>query len=130
MYNTTADPDRGLGKAAIRRIQCACDSCVAELSVPWVPGKSAREQNRYKVNNDCKYWIMFEGTHDWSIITCKEIKDGLDSDSEDLENAIVIKYADSTRETLVPGNIGAFLTKDENTDGYYIVTWTSSVYAL
>ena len=33
-------------------------------------------------------------------------------------------------ETLVPGNIGAFLTEDENTDGYYIVTWTSSVYTL
>ena len=56
--------------------------------------------------------------------------EGRDSDSEDLERAILIKYADSMSETLFPGNVGAFLTEDEDTDGYYIVTWTSSPYTL
>ena len=84
----------------------------------------------YKVNKDCKYWIIFKGTNDWKIITCKDIKDGPDSDSEDLENVILIKYADSMSETLVTGNIGAFLTEDGKTDGYYIITWISLVYTL
>ena len=55
---------------------------------------------------------------------------GPDSDSEDLEKAILIKYADSMSEKLAPGNVGAFLTEDEDTDGYYIVTWTSFPYTL
>ena len=42
MYNIRSDPDLGFGKAAIGRIQCACNSCVAKISVPRVPGKSAR----------------------------------------------------------------------------------------
>ena len=130
MYNIRADPDLGFGKAAIRRIPCACNSCVAQLSIPWVPGKSATEQDRYKVNKHCKYWSIFEGTNDWQIITCKEVMSGPDSDSEDLEKAILIKYADSMSETLIPGNVGAFLTEDEDTDGYYIVTWTSFPYTL
>ena len=33
-------------------------------------------------------------------------------------------------ETLVPGNVGAFLTEDEDTDSYYIITWTSFPYIL
>ena len=85
MYNIRADPDLGFGKAAIRRIPCACNSCVAQLSIPWVPGKSATEQDRYKVNKHCKYWSIFEGTNDWNIITCKEVMSGPDSDSEDLK---------------------------------------------
>ena len=79
MYNIRADPDLGFGKAAIRRIPCACNTCVAQLSIPWVPGKSATEQDRYKVNKHCKYWSIFEGTNDWNIITCKEVMKGPDS---------------------------------------------------
>ena len=47
-----------------------------------------------------------------------------------LFRAILIKYSDSMSETLVPGNVGAFLTEDEDIEGYYIVMWTSSPYRL
>ena len=55
MYNIRADPDLGFGKATIRRILCAYNSCVAHLLVLWVPDESATEEYRYKVNKDCKY---------------------------------------------------------------------------
>ena len=130
MYNIRADPDLGFGKVAIRRIPCACNSCVGQLKNPWVPGKSAEEQDRYMVNKNCKYWSIFEGTNDWKIITCKEVKNSPRDECKDLEQAVLIKYADRMSETLAEGNIGAFLTEANDTDGYYIVTWTSTPYTL
>ena len=33
MYNIRCDPDLGLGKAAVRRIACACLFCIEQINV-------------------------------------------------------------------------------------------------
>ena len=35
MYNIRCDPDLGVGKAAVRRIPCACLFCIEQLNLSW-----------------------------------------------------------------------------------------------
>ena len=55
MYNFRCDPDLGIGKAACRRIPCACLSCLGILNTLW--GKRNRKQRA-----TCIYWRNFKDT--------------------------------------------------------------------
>ena len=49
-YNIRCDPDLGVGRAAIRRIPCCCDSCMESFQSTWIPGTEVEEQPRYMEN--------------------------------------------------------------------------------
>ena len=49
-YNLHVDPDLGVGKAALRRIPCACVACEVHRKRPWVPGVEAKDQPRFEQN--------------------------------------------------------------------------------
>ena len=69
MYNIRCDPDLGVGKAAVRRIPCACLFCIEQLNLPWDKNKEDTNQRRYGINKECLNWNIFEGLNDWNIIT-------------------------------------------------------------
>ena len=50
MYNFRCDPDLGIGKAACRRIPCACMTCLELLETPWAKELDDQSQPRYKIN--------------------------------------------------------------------------------
>ena len=53
MYNIRCDPDLGLGKAAVRRIPCACLFCIEQPNLPWDKKKEDTNQRRYGINKQC-----------------------------------------------------------------------------
>jgi hypothetical protein len=68
-YNIRADPDLGLGVVALRRIPCACQGCLLQLSQPWKVGVPPSEQPRYaEGNHKCERWHIFHGLNDWHIL--------------------------------------------------------------
>ena len=50
----------GKGKAAARRIPCACDACLAQLDAPWKPGVAAEAQPRFASSTKCIFWPIFK----------------------------------------------------------------------
>ena len=68
-YNIRCDANLGVGRAAIRRIPCSCDSCLQALQAPWIPGTEAEQQPRYKENRSCDLWPVFLGENNWEIVT-------------------------------------------------------------
>ena len=128
MYNIRADPDLGLGRVALRRIPCACEACRQQLMKEWDPNVEASEQNRYSSSTTCILWDIFEGLNDWNIV---QLLPGKDNDDEEIQTIHKI-VLDAKVESLCvqEDNVGAFLTEDPDSDGYYLVRWTSTPYRL
>jgi hypothetical protein len=128
MYNIRADPDLGLGRVALRRIPCACEACRHQLMQEWDPNVEASDQNRYSSSTTCILWDIFEGLNDWNIV---QLVPGKDNDDEEILTIHKI-VLDAKVESLCvqEDNVGAFLTEDPESDGYYLVRWTSTPYRL
>ena len=57
MYNFRCDPDLGIGKAACRRIPCACMPCLELLETPWDKELNDQSQPRYGINERSLYYV-------------------------------------------------------------------------
>jgi hypothetical protein len=74
-YNVRVSKDLGVGKAAVRRVPCACDACLSQLDEPWKPGVEPENQPRFASSTKCIYWPNFKqgagepGLNDWKIIS-------------------------------------------------------------
>jgi hypothetical protein len=124
-YNMRVERDLGVGVAALRRIPCSCDDCMTQLSL-----KNVTE--RYASSVTCKYWSLFEGLNDWKLV--KLVADGTaDLIAEEIcraKSTVLHGIATSVAERIEDGLFGAFLTDDPDSDGYYVVQWTSDPYTL
>ena len=67
-YHLHVDPQLSLYKAALRRIPCACTTCLSNLSLPWKDNVEAHLQPRFEHNDKCKYIKVFGKLNDWLII--------------------------------------------------------------
>ena len=128
MCNRRADPDLGLGRVAVRRIPCACEACRSQFNQDWEPNVDATEQKRYASSTTCILWDIFEGLNDWNIV---QLVPGFDNDEEEIQTIHRI-VLDARIESLnvEEQNVGAFQTEDPDSDGYYLVKWTSQPYRL
>jgi hypothetical protein len=128
MYNIRADPDLGLGRVAVRRIPCACEDCRDQLMQEWEPNVEASKQSRYASSTTCDLWEIFEGLNDWNIVQLMP-RDDNDEDEIEIIHRIVL---DAKVESLsvLAGKNGAFRTEDPDSDGYYLVKWSSAPYEL
>ena len=124
MYNCTVDPDLGIGRAAVRRIPCACGSCWTQLELPWSPGVDAKLQPRYASSTECEFWPIFEGLNDWHVVKCDLPKKDNNEDLVDLAHRMVLeKETVRTMDKIEVGKVGAMGTDDLEADGYYLVKW-------
>eukprot|EP00978_Attheya_sp_CCMP212_P032801 scaffold129609_cov69-Attheya_sp.AAC.2 len=61
-YHIRCDPDLGQGFCAMRRIPCACNACVEQLSHEWTPKIDKLLQPRYAIEPPlCKYSSILRG---------------------------------------------------------------------
>jgi hypothetical protein len=73
--NVRTDPQLGINQAAVRRIPRACEERFKQLSSLWVNGLAISNQPRHKAGNQlCKWWPMFSGLNNWSIVTTNPTK--------------------------------------------------------
>ena len=133
-YNIRADPDLGLGKIALRRIPCACRGCRDQLAKPWQPNVAQSEQPRYKTGNCDLAPIFAGGLNDWHITDVRQVTGEDDGEQEDeleeVNSRLLGGIATRMAERVSEGGIGVFQTEDPDTDGYYLVKWTTYPYTL
>jgi hypothetical protein len=115
--------DLGIGMAALRRIPCACDGCINQLDL-----KNVRA--RYASSITCKYWGILEGLNDWKITKLVPASDDYEDDLDEAKQMVLHGMATEAAEQIKVGQIGSFLTNDADSDGYYVVEWTSEPYTL
>ena len=132
MYNIRTDPQLGYGKAALRRIPCACPSCINQLSLPWDALKQYTDQPRYAQNMNCVHWSIFEGENDWQIVTINFTNSMNDDDYEHFAETVFEEYSQVVRETITPGSFGAVaVTSDHEfeiihfTNKPYVFNWST-----
>ena len=128
MYNIRADPDLGLGKVAVRRIPCACEECRLQLTQEWEPNIEASKQSRYSSSTTCDLWDIFEGLNDWSIVQLVAREDNDEDEIEIIHRIVLDAKVDSL--CVQEGKVGSFRTEDPDSDGYYLVAWSSVPYKL
>eukprot|EP00966_Prymnesium_polylepis_P105434 2441600-Prymnesium_polylepis.1 len=152
-YSLHVSKELGPGKAALRRIPCACVACLEQIELKWERGVEPSQQPRFASSKKCQWWSIFAprelqsdgswkmlegaGLNDWKIISLEEKKG---SDPEQAEEALAEALAGITeimaariKEALdrEDGPVyGTFSTLDEDADGYYLVMFTSVPYAL
>jgi hypothetical protein len=124
-YNLRCEKDLGIGVAAVRRIPCACAGCLEQLAKPWQPGVHANQQSRYASSTTCHFWPIFEGLNDWIIITLEPTANTSREEIEETWAEALDGIATRMAEKVEVGMFGAFQTADPDTDGYYLVEWTS-----
>jgi len=116
-----------------------------QLELPWQNGVEREKQPRFASSTTCQFWSIFKprrqekgawvdvdgpGLNDWRIVSLEAKKD---SDPAEEEEALADAYAGITAmmaEQIAPKQYGAFSTQDPDADGYYIVVFTSTPYAL
>ena len=134
-YNFQVSKDLGVGRAATRRIPCACEACLTQMDEPWKPGVAAEEQPRYASSTGCLRWKIFvlegqPGINDWKIIDIGPKKVSDPKEEEEAHAQLLEGVMEMMAETVKANQYGAFSTEDEDADGYYIVKWTSDPYTL
>ena len=135
-YSIQVSKELGKGKAAMRRIPCACAACLAQLEEQWKPGVPAETQPRYASSVDCMYWPIFKqangqpGLNDWKIVSLVHKTDSDSAEDEEVNAEILSGIETRMAELIKPDRHGAFSTLDEEADGYYLVRWVSAPYTL
>jgi hypothetical protein len=122
-YNIRVERDLGIDMAALWRIPCACDGCINQLDL-----KNVRA--RYASSITSKYWCIFEGLNDWKITKLVPASDDYEDDLDEAKQMVLQGMATEAAEQINIGQIGSFLTNDADSDGYYVVEWTSEPYTL
>ena len=65
-YHIRCDPEIGEGFYAMRRIPCACNACVEQLSKPWLPNLEKTQQPHYVIELEtCKYSSILRVSNHW-----------------------------------------------------------------
>ena len=135
-YNVRVSKQLGVGKAAVRRIPCACSACLAQLNLPWQPGVAAELQPMFASSTSCIFWPIFmraagePGLNDWRIVKLEPKKSSDPEEAEEARAEVLAGMTELMAETIQIGAYGAIATTDEDADGYYIVRWTTEPYTI
>jgi hypothetical protein len=131
-YHIRCDPDLGQGFCAMRRIPCACNACVQQLSHKWMPNTDKLLQPRYAIEPPlCKYSAILHGHNKWYITELKIDQNTTTKDEmQAMHEGVLMGMTQVSSEEIFEGSFGAFQTSDKQTLGYYIVQWTGIPYTL
>ena len=131
-YHIHADPDLGLGKVAVRRIPCGCQSCLEKLRTKWDDSNeiSLENQPRFQRNETCKYNKVFGIYNDWTILHIVPTKENDDEDLNDVKMDIIHNILMHISSEIKVDRIGAYLKTPESNDDYIIVKWESLPFTI
>ena len=118
-YSLHVSPELGVGKAALRRIPCACAACLQQIELEWQLGVEAKDQPRFASSTGCQWWNIFEGLNDWRIVDLAKKKGSSEAEEEEAFAEVLAGKSVRMAERLVGcgGKFGAFSTLDEDADG-------------
>jgi hypothetical protein len=87
-----------------------------------------QEQPQYQQNQECMYWLNFQGMNDWQLVEClptREMKD------KGIDLAYTEVLVNKMSKQVESGKIGAFSTNDGRyPEGYFLVEWCDKPHVL
>ena len=120
LHDIVADPDLGVGKVALRRIPCACDSCREQQKKKWISGTDPTDQPRCTRNENCECWPIFEGSNDCEIVGPETKIDTDEDEIEETKEEVLAGIASCMSMAISHGEHGAIITEDENAHGCHL----------
>ena len=130
MYNIRTDPDLGPKRAMIRRFPCLCPGCVAKLLLPWEDGIDPQNQPRYQTPGACKFVQVFGDQNKWTFVRLEETTESNQEESNEIQQNVLTAFSTRVAANVEVEGFGALLTDDPDSEGFYIVQWTSEPYVL
>ena len=132
LYHIRCDPDLGVGYCSMRRVPCACEGCLEQLSHEWLPDTEKTLQPRYAVEaENCKYSSILRGYNKWYITELTLIEGSEKEEDTDYRHELVLSGMSwAAADQIEMDTMGAFQTSDPDTPGYYIVQWVGEAYTL
>jgi hypothetical protein len=120
----------------MRRFPCDCIPCNTQINEPWdteIPDDDWTTQPRFKNPENCEYKPVLEDYNDWKFVTVEPTKNSTPQEQQEeltlFYNEILQQYEDRAKEEIVVGGFGAMET-EADTNGYYLIKWTSEPYQL
>ena len=107
----------------MRRIPCACNGCVEQLSKPWLPNLGKTQQPSYVIQPEtCKYSSILRGYNKWYIEKLNLKKEKTNPNEMKIKDELVLQGMTQAAAYEIEYNtMGAFQTSDCNIHRYYIV---------
>jgi hypothetical protein len=121
-YNFRFDPDLPLNMVAVRRIPCACDGCLDQLTLPWDKTlDDPKLQARYSpVGARCKYHQMFGSLNDWKLKKLTRHKEGDPDELEETFAEVLLGVSERNAKEIKKNHCGAVNWNE----GFYVIQWT------
>ena len=114
----------------MRRIPCACDGCLEQLNKEWQKGIPPEDQERYKTSEKCKFHSILAGLNDWAIVNLVPSQKSDEEQVADTQDVVLSELTTQIAEEIEVGNVAAFMTDDEDADGFYLVDIIEEPYTL
>eukprot|EP00978_Attheya_sp_CCMP212_P017893 scaffold48234_cov60-Attheya_sp.AAC.7 len=119
-YHIRCDPELGQGFCAMRRIPCACNACIEQLSYKWLPNTDKLLQPHYAIEPSlCKYSSILSGYNKWYITELKIDKDSTTKEEiQEMHETVLMGMTQVSSGEIQEESFGAFQTSDKETLGY------------
>ena len=118
-----------MGKCAIHCIQCAYVACTSMLDKAWISCIPSDKQDRYKPVTKCTYWPVLGVFNNWNIIELLSKSKSTDTFDE-IHQVVLDGISDNIVSLVESGKYGSINTTDTNTNGFYVIMFTSGAYTL
>ena len=129
MYNFRYDPDLSIGKAACRRIPCACLTFLEMLKTPRDKELNDQSQPRYWINEQCLHWKNFKEYNNWRMVELATTNIATE-DKEAIYETMLHGIEARMNKRILIGTFSTMRTDDEATQGYYLVKLITEPYTV
>ena len=128
-YHLHFDPQLGVGKAAIRRIPCGCESCIKMKHISWDDDiTNIADQPRFAHNAECKYIKIFSELNDWIIVSIENKDKDNEWTLEEIKKEVTMGIVGRICGEIKVGSFGAYMINNNESNVYKIVKWESTPY--
>ena len=128
-YRLRLYPKLGNGVCAIRRIPCACVACTSMLDKPWISGIPSDKKQRYKSVTNCTYWPVLGPFNNWNMIQLSQKSNPFDAFDE-IHQFVLDVISENMSPLVESRKYGSINTTDTETNGFYVIMFTSEAYTL
>ena len=96
---------------------------------PWISGIPSDEKDRYKPVTKCNYWPLLGSFNNWGIILLSQKSTPSDSFDE-IHQGVLDGISDNMASLVESVKYGSINTTDKETNGFYVIMFTSEAYTL
>jgi hypothetical protein len=137
MFHFYYHPDMPVNTCAVRMIPCHCSvegGCKDQIMKPWDLGKSAQDQERFKLAPNCVLTPLLDDLNEWRFITPELVEGSKNSNKgkrqiNKLFQLSLDAHVSKIEDDIKLQGFGAISSGDDR-DPFWLVQWTSKPFEL